>query len=560
VGVDVEARIAVLEARLELAVADNERLRSENERLRARVAELESRLGKNSTNSSMPPSRDDATARGERAKRASQRPKSNRKPGGQRGRRGNTMRRVDDPDRTVEHHPVACEGCGATLEGAVEHHPRQRRQVFDIVARPVEVTEHQTVTCRCACGHDTTGSFPPEATGPAVWGPKTAALAVSLVIRQHIPYQRAAEILAGIGAAVSVGWIVTQVQRAATLLAGWLAHLRARLHAVAVLHADETSARVAGATWWFHVASTSLLTLLVAHRNRGQTAVDDAGVLANMSGTLIHDRAAMYWNYAGNRHGLCVAHLCRDLAGIATHRRHQGWAEALRSVLYEAKKTCDAARQRGDPALSEDELEAITAGYSVALGAALETCDPCVHPDANTKGIHRNAQHEILAFTRNLQIPFDNNQAERDLPRRGCGEHPPIGAEGARHQPRLHRRPDGPRLAPGRLDVPEVRRRRRPHGLLPVRRDLHGDHRVPVLARILQEAGLSRTPVGVLALTCAAVDDVVAWCLLVVVATMVDSSGASPVATAAERSGHRRTRQGHGTRAGVSVVRSSVKS
>ncbi len=423
--VDVEARIAGLEARLELALADNERLRSENERLRVRVAELESRLGKNSTNSSMPPSRDDAAARAERAKRASQRPKSRRKPGGQHGRRGNTMRRVDDPDLVVEHRPESCSGCGTGLEAAVEHGRRHRRQVFDIVGRPVEVTEHQTVTCRCPCGHDTTGSFPAEASGPAVWGPKTAALAVTLVIRQHVPYERAAEILAGIGAAVSVGWIHTQVRRAAALLAGWLAHLRARLTAAAVLHADETSARVAGATWWFHVASTSLLTLLVAHRSRGQTAIDDAGVLAKMEGTLVHDRAAMYWNYAGNRHGLCVAHLCRDLAGIATHRRHKAWAEALRAVLYEAKKTCDAARQRGEPALGEEELEVITAGYSAALDVALETCDPCVHPDADTKGIHRSAQNlaaaffdlqnEILAFTRDLQIPFDNNQAERDL-------------------------------------------------------------------------------------------------------------------------------------------------
>ena len=422
---DVVARIVALEAQLELVLAENERLSDENERLRVRVAELESRAGKNSSNSSMPPSGDDASGRAERAKRASQRPKSGRKPGGQRGRRGNTMRRVDDPDRTVLHRPVSCGACGAGLASAPEHGRRSRRQVFDVVDRPVEVTEHQTVTCRCACGHDSTGVFPPEATGPAVWGPKTAALAVTLVIRQHIPYQRAAEILAGIGAPVSVGWIVTQVARAAALLVDWLARLRVRLHAAAVLHADETSARVAGATWWFHVASTSLLTLLVAHRSRGQAAVDDAGVLGAMDGILVHDRAAMYWNYAGTRHGLCIAHLCRDLAGIATHPRHRTWANAMRSVLYDAKTICDTARQRGDPTLTADEFATINTRYRAALGAALETCDPCEHPDANTKGIHRDARNlsaaffehetEILAFTTNLAIPFDNNQAERDL-------------------------------------------------------------------------------------------------------------------------------------------------
>lgn len=39
----------------------------------------------------------------------------------------------------------------------------------------------------------------------------------------------------------------------------------------------------------------------------------------------------------------------------------------------------------------------------------------------------------------------------------------------------------------------------------------------PVLARIIQERGLSRTPLGVMAITCAATDDITAWCILAVV-------------------------------------------
>jgi len=116
-----------------------------------------------------------------------------------------------------------------------------------------------------------------------------------------------------------------------------------------VLHADETSARVGTGLWWFHVACTTTLTFLVANRTSGQTAVDEAGVLEHMTGMLIHDRAAMYWNYPANNHGLCVAHLCRALTGIATLRRHTGWAEQLRGVLYDAKRCCDAARHQGDP-------------------------------------------------------------------------------------------------------------------------------------------------------------------------------------------------------------------
>ena len=189
-----------------------------------------------------------------------------------------------------------------------------------------------------------------------------------------------------------------------------------------MLHADETSARVGTELWWFHVACTTTLTFLVANRTRGQTAVDEAGVLEHMTGTLIHDRAAMYWNYAANNHGLCVAHLCRALAGIATLPRHQDWAQQLRGVLYDAKRSCDAARQAGDLALGPDVLADIVARYDTTLGTALGAVD---HPDADNKGPHRDAVNlaaaffdyrtEILRFCHDLNIPFDNNQAERDL-------------------------------------------------------------------------------------------------------------------------------------------------
>lgn len=45
----------------------------------------------------------------------------------------------------------------------------------------------------------------------------------------------------------------------------------------------------------------------------------------------------------------------------------------------------------------------------------------------------------------------------------------------------------------------------------------------PVLARIIQEQGLTRTQLGTLAITCAAVDDVTAWCLLALVVSLVQS-------------------------------------
>jgi Kef-type K+ transport system membrane component KefB len=55
----------------------------------------------------------------------------------------------------------------------------------------------------------------------------------------------------------------------------------------------------------------------------------------------------------------------------------------------------------------------------------------------------------------------------------------------------------------------------------------------PVLARILGDLGMSRTPLGVIALTCAAVDDVTAWCLLALVVGLVQATAASALVVTA---------------------------
>ncbi len=52
----------------------------------------------------------------------------------------------------------------------------------------------------------------------------------------------------------------------------------------------------------------------------------------------------------------------------------------------------------------------------------------------------------------------------------------------------------------------------------------------PVLARILADRGMTKTSLGVLALSCAAIDDVTAWCLLAFVVGVVHAAGGSAIA------------------------------
>jgi Kef-type K+ transport system membrane component KefB len=52
----------------------------------------------------------------------------------------------------------------------------------------------------------------------------------------------------------------------------------------------------------------------------------------------------------------------------------------------------------------------------------------------------------------------------------------------------------------------------------------------PVLARLLAERRMLRTKIGTLALTCAAIDDVIGWCLLALVIAIINATGAAAVA------------------------------
>src|SRR5580704_7871482 len=123
---DVQKLIEQVQLLLAQSAAQNERiaaLEAENAALKkaltasnARVAELERRLGLNSSNSGKPPS-SDGLSKPPRVR--SLREPSDKPSGGQKGHKGDTLRQVAEPDRTVDHYPPACTACGAAVTPAM---------------------------------------------------------------------------------------------------------------------------------------------------------------------------------------------------------------------------------------------------------------------------------------------------------------------------------------------------------------------------------------------------------------------------------------------------------
>lgn len=180
-------------ALLETLIATIRAQQEEMERLRAYLQQLEHRLNLDSHNSSQPPSGD--WDRGRSKKRiVNLRTPSGKKPGGQEGHPGSTLSRVSVPDRGVVHPIEGCSRCGRDLS-EVEAREVEKRQVFDLPLKLIEVTEHPAPVKECpGCHGVNRGGFPAGVDHGVHYGARLRGVAVYLYEYQLIPYERVGEV------------------------------------------------------------------------------------------------------------------------------------------------------------------------------------------------------------------------------------------------------------------------------------------------------------------------------------------------------------------------------
>lgn len=389
------------------------------EKLEARIVELEARLGQNSRNSGRPPSTDVFI------RPKSLRGKGERSAGGQPGHQGRTLKQVDTPDRVVVHHAVVCECCAAPLAGApvvgVE-----RRQVFDVPSLEIVVTEHRAETKQCPyCHMFTRARFPGGVSRPVQYGECLAAFVVYLLVFQFVPYNRIAELFLDLfGHAPSKATLVRMVESCYHELEDFEEACRGLLRDARVLNVDETGFRAKGERHWLHVASTRLVTWYGYHKNRGLEAARFYGILPGFTGTMVHDYWKSYFRL-GCGHSLCNAHLVRELQGI-TETFHHEWSGRMKELLYQIKNRVDAMRAEMT-GLPLEQLASFESRYReiVALGIRENNASPPTRkgergPMIQSKSKNlvdrcRDYEQEVLAFMHDFRVPFDNNQAERDI-------------------------------------------------------------------------------------------------------------------------------------------------
>jgi transposase len=277
---------------------------------------------------------------------------------------------------------------------------------------------------RCqACGRTTQGEFAGRVRSGVQYGPGVKARVLYLQQYQLLPYGRTSEAMRDLfGCRVSAGTVANIVGECASGLVETELHIKQGLRRSPIIHADETGLRIAKRLGYVHVASTPRLTHYASAAHRGQTAISEINVLPGYRGTCVHDGWMAYRHYTRCRHALCGVHLLRELTYFEElSQETKVWASPLKELLLEMKREVERVREEGAKRLDHENLVSLIESYDHLVAEGLRAHPPPELPEQVCKQARNllrrleRRKEEVLLFLTDFSVPFDNNQAERDL-------------------------------------------------------------------------------------------------------------------------------------------------
>lgn len=375
---------------------------------------MEKNTPKTSTNSSKPSSRT------EKDDSAVSHPGTHTQGKAYNPRRSANTRTVE----TVERSQVsACEECGEDLRGVRPRGHERRTQIDIVFEKVVSHVDAEIKSCP-HCGAETRAPFPETFSGPLQYGSGIKAYALNLLIAQMISLKRVQHsIQTLVGQVISEATILKYVLALNLALERWEHSAIEQLLLLPTLHVDETSLRVEKHNHWIHVCSAGDITLKFVHEKRGLEAMTAIGIIPRYGGVIVHDCWASYLSYDHCGHGLCGAHLLRELTFILESNAYP-WARNMKRLL---QHTCARVSKRKRKRLTPREYEALQKHYRNILTRGEGELPPIPAKQSGKRGRvaksdahnlwERLKEHEsaVLLFAKDSNVPFTNNRAERDL-------------------------------------------------------------------------------------------------------------------------------------------------
>ncbi len=395
--------------------------------LKDRVSRLERAASRNSGNSSMPPSGDDLPGRKppRKQRRAAEREAAKkRKRGKQPGAPGSAMTWAD-PHETRDWYPEGSCECGADLDGAEDLGVARSYQQKEVPEPKAQTVQHDLHETRCACGKTHIAPRPPGVPDSAVSiGPRLRALAVYLLVFQHLPVERCRLLLSDVaGADVSDGFVHSCLAKAASMAAGTIKLIKTLIIASKVVGFDETTLRsgAAGQKKYIHGAFTEKYSLFHLG-TRSLETMKDFGILPDFTGIAVTDRYGNYFhatwaNLSG--HQACAQHLLRDLQDCAETYPGAIWPgqaqQALRGLIH-ARNQASGDGLNQIPAGTREPLErqfrrAVTVGLAAVPRVPGPKNTTKQHPGRDMLEFCRDRERDVLRFTTDMDVWPTNDLA-----------------------------------------------------------------------------------------------------------------------------------------------------
>lgn len=414
--------LRIIEGQNSLLQTQAEQIKALTEKIDALVKELEEKKHKkNSRNSSASPSSDGYAKLAPKSRRKS----SGAKPGGQDGHKGSSMKLMKAPDEIREHYPQACNGCPNR-----EHcHASiaERRYKSDIIVES-KLIEHRQMVCCCPMTENKAmiGEFPKNITGTKQYGNNLKAFAAALSTVGMVGIDRIHELLTGVfDISVSAGSIQNWLTQLASETKDAGEHIRERVRHLSVLNCDETGLRVNDSQHWLHCLCDEKWSYLVLHKKRGSKAMDEIDILSGFRNTMVHDFWKPYYKYGQAVHGICNAHIMRELAYVE-EQKHQNWAKSMQNLLMEIHENRNILMSQKETRFQTLVLEAYLLRYDSIIRQGMAENPMPQKP----KGKHGRTgkgkvlcllerlcdyKGDVLRFAADWTVPFTNKEAERTI-------------------------------------------------------------------------------------------------------------------------------------------------
>jgi len=318
-----------------------------------------------------------------------------------------TWKRLE-PTGIEQHACEHCPDCGHKLGGGWEY---SRHQVVEVPPAAIEVIDHVTLARHCGvCGKDCVPKvdISEQTLGRAHWGHRLSSLVAHLRTVGRLPMGSIAQFLEAMwGLHVSRGQISQALQRVARQGAGTYTALREQIRASSYVHADETGWREGGQNGYVWSFSTPAVRYFEYDKSRAHS-VPERVLGEGFRGVLVSDFYSGYHYYPG-LHQRCWVHLLRDVSELKKAYPSEGvlaWAKQLRDIYDRSKafsSTCPKARRAARVGFCEEAV-AFARPY---VGTGL--------PQSVLSSRIVNFEAELFTFVENVEVPSENNAAERSV-------------------------------------------------------------------------------------------------------------------------------------------------